>query len=413
MKKYLYCLLAVLLTLMAAGTAHAESVTLTSYYPVPVGGYDRLRLVPRNEITGACDPGFLYYWENNGLQVCNDAGAYSLLSPWSQSGDNIFPVDTAANPDLKVGIGTQSPPFRLSLDTDAVNPDGGIWAEGTYTTGAAVGNPGAGTRLVWYPAKAAFRAGQVDGAQWDDNNIGNSSVALGYSTTASGPQSTALGVLTTASGSQSTTTGVETVASGIYSTAMGYQSQANGNWAAIAMGYNTRANSSSDVSMGFETVASGGYSTAMGYRTTASGSASTAMGLSTTASGTNAAAMGEGTTAQPYAALVVGRYNIISGNPLLPVTTDPIFVVGNGTNALFRSNALTVLKNGNTGINVSSPQAALHVNSVMKLQGRGAPPQACTLTDIGLLYVDNTLTGALCFCDGAAWQVAAGTGTCN
>lgn len=39
---------------------------------------------------------------------------------------------------------------------------------------------GAGTRMMWYPSKAAFRAGYVDGNQWDSVNIGQYSAAFGY-----------------------------------------------------------------------------------------------------------------------------------------------------------------------------------------------------------------------------------------
>src|SRR5688500_18037770 len=45
---------------------------------------------------------------------------------------------------------------------------------------------GAGTRMMWYPEKAAFRAGYINGTQWDDANIGLYSVAMGQSVRASG-----------------------------------------------------------------------------------------------------------------------------------------------------------------------------------------------------------------------------------
>lgn len=66
---------------------------------------------------------------------------------------------------------------------------------------------GGGTRLMWWPEKAAFRAGSVRGAQWDAANVGLYSVALGYETVASGIRSTAMGQGTTASGFGSTAMG--------------------------------------------------------------------------------------------------------------------------------------------------------------------------------------------------------------
>ncbi|MFQ5572030.1 MAG: hypothetical protein ACE5G0_20325, partial [Rhodothermales bacterium] len=83
------------------------------------------------------------------------------------------------------------------------NEDGAMVALGTFGTGT-LPTSGAGVRLMWDPAKAAFRAGRdFDGTHWDDANVGAYSVAMGNSTTASGQASTAMGQSTTASGSYS------------------------------------------------------------------------------------------------------------------------------------------------------------------------------------------------------------------
>ena len=62
---------------------------------------------------------------------------------------------------------------------------------------------GAGERLMWYPGKVAFRAGYVDGAQWNADNIGKYSFATGFNTIASGEASTAMGCGTIASRNRS------------------------------------------------------------------------------------------------------------------------------------------------------------------------------------------------------------------
>jgi hypothetical protein len=95
---------------------------------------------------------------------------------------------------------------------------GGLLFSGT--TGGLLAT-GPGTRLMWYPAKSAFRAGYVSGTQWDDTNIGNYSVAMGFGTTASGTASTAMGYLTTASGNYSTAIGRYVTASAQNSIAIG------------------------------------------------------------------------------------------------------------------------------------------------------------------------------------------------
>jgi trimeric autotransporter adhesin len=147
-------------------------------------------------------------------------------------------------------------------DRFVVDSAGGFVARGTLNRGT-IPATGFGTRLIWYPRKAAFRAGYVDGDQWDDANSGLFSTALGYNSGASGDYSVATGSSTTATAN--------------YSTAMG--------WATTASGYGSTA-------LGVATTASGVYSTATGYGTTASGITSTATGEGTRASGGNSTAMG-------------------------------------------------------------------------------------------------------------------------
>ena len=84
--------------------------------------------------------------------------------------------------------------------------DGGLLAGGAEGTGS-IPATGAGTRLMWYPARAALRAGYVEGTQWDDLNIGFFSTALGANTVASNIESTAMGQGTTASGNVSSVGG--------------------------------------------------------------------------------------------------------------------------------------------------------------------------------------------------------------
>ena len=104
----------------------------------------------------------------------------------------------------------------------------------------AIPAEGPGVRMMWYPGKAAFRAGRVLGSQWNDSNIGDGSVAFGYETTASGDESTAMGQNTTASGEESTAMGEGTTASGDESTAMGINTTASNNQS-TAMGEIGRA----------------------------------------------------------------------------------------------------------------------------------------------------------------------------
>ena len=224
----------------------------------------------------------------------------------------------------------------------------GLLATGTNGAGTA-SSLGAGTRMMWYPLKSAFRAGYVNGIQWDDVNIGNYSVAMGADTKASGNYSTALGTNSIASGESSSAMGEGAIASGISSTAMGRLTTANGYYS-TAMGFLTNASGTATTTMGESSKAIGYASTAMGYSTTASGISSTAMGRHTTASGETSTSMGLGTTSESFAETVMGTYN----TDYTPTSTnsytssDRLFVIGNGTSTSALSNALVMLKNGNT-----------------------------------------------------------------
>jgi hypothetical protein len=176
-----------------------------------------------------------------------------------------------------VGIGTDFDLPSALLHTNGTGTGGGnvlFSGEWKSTPGPAPAL-GGGTRLMWYPDKAAFRAGRVTGSQWNTENIGNYSSASGYNT-----------------------------------------------------------------------IASGGYSNAWGNATTASGTSSTAFG--------------ENTTAPSFAETVIG-YNNTAYTPASAtawVAGDRLFVIGNGSGG--SSDALVMLKNGNTGLGVSDPLYRLH-----------------------------------------------------
>lgn len=107
-----------------------------------------------------------------------------------------------------------------------VNVDGGTTLGGDYGTGS-VPVEGSGTRLMWYPRRAAFRAGYINGTQWDDANIGNYSVAIGENVRASGDNGVAFGVRSTAANVSSVAIGEDNTASGAASVALGYHAHTN------------------------------------------------------------------------------------------------------------------------------------------------------------------------------------------
>lgn len=154
---------------------------------------------------------------------------------------------------------------------------------------------GAGTRMMWIPSLSAFRAGKVDGTQWDV--IGQYSAAFGHGS-----------------------------------------------------------------------IASGGWSFAAGAGTTASGITAFAMGVFTKATGNVAATFGVSNVAQSQYSFVIGQFNYNPGTYKTDswVSTDPLFVVGNGTSSTATSNAVMVLKSGNVLIN-----KVTQLNSTYKLDVNG------------------------------------------
>jgi hypothetical protein len=343
-----------------------------------------------------------------------------------------------------VGINTTTPKAMLHVKDSSVLFSGGA------TLPAIPGNPpasGTGARMMWYPDKAAFRAGFAVGASWDKDSIGNysfasggsraidyyssamglsvargntstamgefanasgrASTAMGAGTTASVDYATAMGYYTIASGYNATAMGHETNASGNYSTAMGFNTTASGSIstamgefanassrASTAMGTGTAASGSISTAMGFYTIASGTASTTMGNNTKASGSYSAALGNLTKAQGVNSVTMGNETIAKGFTSTVIGNFNdsILLANETTITPTTPLFIVGNGNSGNDRSNALVVLKNGNIGINTSAPKSALHV---IRNDSSGGPknPNAIAILESnqsGYLQFSNT-----------------------
>ncbi len=266
--------------------------------------------------------------------------------------------------------------------------------------------------MFFNPKKSAFRAGRALGTSWDANNIGDFSVAMGYqtkatsgssvalgqSTTASGHASTAFGDGTTASGALSTAFGQSstasgpgatafgrsTTASGTFSTAFGWSSTASGERSiamgdvaeasggdAIAIGDSAKAMGNRSGAFGYQVFATGDKSMAFGDGSNAVGQNSTAFGQGTAALGAYSTAIGSKTTANAAYEIVLGRYNdtYIPNSTTNWNSSDRLLVVGNGMDWASRSNALTILKNGNTGIGESNPTQLLHLSGESGVDG--------------------------------------------
>lgn len=286
-----------------------------------------------------------------------------------------------------VGIGTTTPKARLHIADSAVLFSGGISVPPLTTT---INPPvqGTGTRMFWFPALGAFRAGYVAGVQWDRDSIGQLSFAAGYNTKANGRLSVAFGNNSNAAGDESFAVGNST-AMGAFSTAFG-RSTASGNFS-TSLGQNSTASGSSSVSLGSYTTASGLASTSMGSSSVASGQYSTATGGNSTAIGHYSFSAGEETFAKARGSFTTGLWNDNTDNPNNNTTasTDRIFQIGNG-NLVTRSNALTVLRNGFIGLSNILPHAQLQFSNNEDFRKMVMYEMADNINQfIGLGYYDN------------------------
>ncbi|WP_298516988.1 hypothetical protein [uncultured Kordia sp.] len=153
-------------------------------------------------------------------------------------------------------------------------------------------------RMFFDKSKAAFRAGKTDGDKWDDANVGLYSAAFGENALASGTNTFAMGRNANATGNEAFAFGIN---------AGGFADYARG------FGPNARAN------------------------------------------GVNSTAIGRQLNANSMAEIQLGQYsNFVSGSTDTWVATDRLFVIGNGQediNLALNSDALVMLKNGNTTLN--------------------------------------------------------------
>ncbi|MBK9319076.1 MAG: tail fiber domain-containing protein [Bacteroidetes bacterium] len=197
----------------------------------------------------------------------------------------------------RIGIGTSNPKSKFQVN-------GSVLFDGSSGTTPTTG---AGTRMMWVPSLAAFRAGSVSSGQWDSPGIG--SVAFGHNN----------------------------LASGNYSSALGFTNLAFGNNTFVA-GDHCSASGQSAVATGSYSNAGGDFSTALGYRTGAPTFCETTIGSNNT-----------------------------SYTPNDPGGFDPfdrLFTIGNGTQGT-PSNAMVVLKSGNVGIGTSTPSFKLEVQQTI------------------------------------------------
>lgn len=262
------------------------------------------------------------------------------------------------------------------------NAINGFAVTGTLGTGTIPAS-GVGVRLMWYPGKAAFRAGVAFGTNWEDANIGLQSIAFGSGTIASGSVSTAMGFSTDASGGASTAMGSNTTASAGSSTAMGNGTTASGG-VSTAMGSGTDATGAFSTAMGDHTTASGAASTAMGVGTLASGFASTAMGSASDATGNSSFAAGSNTRASGRSSVAMGQ-SASTDEVSTNVPRNNVFVFGDGLTTARPTNDRQFVVSANGGVRLFTTFGNGHFASFEGGTGAGCRVLAGNLNCTGAI----------------------------
>jgi hypothetical protein len=230
---------------------------------------------------------------------------------------------------------------RAGVSLFRVNVDGGLTAGGTAGSGV-IPRTGAGVRLMWYPNKAAIRAGQVNSfgtTYWDDANIGTASTAFGENTRASGASSFAANLATTASGEASVALGNNGTASA--DRAFAFNGTASG-VGAVAIGSGAQATSDDALAMGPSSIAGGLASIVIGP-SIANGSFGVAIGLQNSASGNFSVAIGKNArTANRQGSVVLGDGCAgFSSDSVYPTANNQFIVRGCGGIKMFSNQGLT------------------------------------------------------------------------
>jgi len=273
--------------------AQSEEVKkITTYYPSPYGNYQSVKLVPiaYGGLGGvAClfgEEGMIVNNQSDGLIYC-DGSQWQALGAGAAGGGNWTlnetPVPDALHPNedaWNVGIGTTTPIVKLQVE------GGAMMAYCSTTPDSCAGvtpASGLGTRFMWIPSKAAFRAGYVMTDDWDEDHIGDYSFSVGYrDTEAKGKYSVSMGRMTSTGTSLNlrggaVALGYKAKATANYSTAMGMNSCAS-DIASTSLGQATTSCAFGDASTVLSGKAAHNYAVAIGYNADAALNYSVAFG---------------------------------------------------------------------------------------------------------------------------------------
>jgi len=197
---------------------------------------------------------------------------------------------------------------------------------------------------------------------------GTYSIAFGLgANTSNGTGNLAIGVNAKSSGEKfSLAIGERAVSSGYRAISLGNTGFFESPPTLLLFSKPNTASGSGALAIGFGNTSSAAGSITIGTGNRAEESYSVAVGRVNAALGKYSVAMGYDLDVSSYMATAIGRWNYDFGSTSEWIGTDPIFLIGIGYqvgSSIIKKNALTVLKNGNTGIGTDTPIANLHLST--------------------------------------------------
>lgn len=369
--------------------AGAQTVRINTFYPVPFGEYENIKLNPQGPPV-ICDGDtlgtFFYDSSRDTLMGCFDGTAFTPFKLWTESGNFLYPTYTPLNnydPDINLGINTQSASYLFHLHSSTENPplEGDGFAllstantpsdpqPGNIPNFLNVSNFNEGTthvdsKLFFQPKKAALRAGIITNSPawlnnaigsnqwryWNEGHLGLASIGLGINARAYGRSSIvmghhaitdnrdhgiAIGRNTYARGTEgialgSSTRNGSTVSGRDRSIAIGNNAMTNNE--TISIGLNATSLALNSISITNDTaIARSNASISIGENVTAMGRDGIAIGNIVSTARNYGIVIGENSISDEYAAIALG----------LNATASGCFSVASGNGSLSRG-ALSV-----------------------------------------------------------------------
>ena len=303
----------------------------------------------------------------SGYILKSDAsGNASWVNPSVIPSQNIYTADGTLAGNRTVSMGSNNIAFSSSSGGFSFNTTGNasvtmgnnLSAGGINNFVTGINNTAGGLYTTVGGNSNSYTSGYAGAVFGTSNNVSGSASNIGVfgdHNFASANNSFVTGYIDSVTGGYSMVTGTHNNVSSYYSFVSGGGNNAQGNYSVVLNNSNSTAPAATT-------------SIAAGFQSYVSANLGVAIGWADTASGQVAMAVGNGNVAPSYSELVVGTF----ATDYTPAdvnnfnSADRVFTVGNGTGNNYRSNALTVLKNGNVGVGTSSPSNKLEVAGNIK-----------------------------------------------